>query len=188
MNDRELLERLARAPAGGSELAREFGLTRAAVWKHIQALREAGVEIRARPGQGYAPSTPPDLLDRERILSALPADVAADLADCEVAWQIDSTNAELLRRPATAGLQCLLAEAQTAGRGRRGRSWASPLAAHLYLSLQRRFDGGVAALSGLSIAVGVAAAEALRALGFAQVGLEAAERSRWPAIASSAAY
>jgi len=55
-----------------------------------------------------------------------------------------------------------------------GRTWASPLAAHVYLSLQRRFDGGVAALAGLSIAVGVAAAEALRALGFAEVGL------KWP--------
>ena len=151
-------------------LAREFGLTRAAVWKHIDSLRQAGVEILAQPGQGYALAAPLDLLDPQAIASALPPDVAAGIDACNVAWEIDSTNAELLRRPATAGAQILLAESQTAGRGRRGRQWASPLAAHLYLSLQRRFDGGVAALAGLSIAVGVATAEALRALGFPRSG------------------
>ncbi len=173
MNDRELLARLAHAPCGGSCLAGEFGLTRAAVWKHVQALRNAGVQIQVLPGQGYALVEPLDLLDAVRIRTDL-TPVACVLDTLEVAWEIDSTNAELLRRPATAGVQVLLAERQTAGRGRRGRTWASPLAAHLYLSLQRRFDGGVAALAGLSIAAGVAAAEALRALGFATVGL------KWP--------
>jgi BirA family biotin operon repressor/biotin-[acetyl-CoA-carboxylase] ligase len=174
MNDRDLLVRLARAPCSGSELARESGLTRAAVWKHIQALREAGIAIVARPGTGYALAAPLDLLDATRIRAGLAADAAREIESCEVAWQVDSTNAELLRRRASTGMQVLLAESQTAGRGRRGRAWASPLAAHLYLSLQRRFDGGIAALAGLSIAVGVAAAEALRALGFATVCL------KWP--------
>jgi len=174
MNDRELLVRLAQAPCSGSVLAREFGLTRAAVWKHMHALRSAGIEIRARPGSGYALGTPLDLLDPARVRKDLPVEVATGIDSLEVAWEIDSTNAELLRRTATSGVQVLLAECQSAGRGRRGRAWTSPLAAHLYLSLQRRFDGGVAALAGLSIAVGVAAAEALRALGFAEVGL------KWP--------
>lgn len=173
MNDRELLVRLAHAPCGGNFLAGEFGLTRAAVWKHVQALRNAGVDIKVLPGQGYALVEPLDLLDAARIRDGV-AQVGPGLDALEVAWDIDSTNAELLRRPATVGVQVLLAERQTAGRGRRGRSWASPLAAHVYLSLQRRFDGGVAALAGLSIAVGVAAAEALRALGFVSVGL------KWP--------
>ncbi|HEY2345397.1 MAG TPA: bifunctional biotin--[acetyl-CoA-carboxylase] ligase/biotin operon repressor BirA [Xanthomonadaceae bacterium] len=174
MNARDLLVRLAQGPCSGSVLARESGLTRAAVWKHIRALRTAGVGILAEPGRGYALAAPLDLLDAQRIRAELPADIVAELDACEVAWEIDSTNAELLRRPATAGVQALLAESQSAGRGRRGRPWASPLAAHVYLSMQRRFDGGVAALAGLSIAVGVAAAEALRSLGFAQVGL------KWP--------
>lgn len=173
MNDRELLVRLAHTPCGGSSLAGEFGLTRAAVWKHVQALRSAGVQIQVLPGQGYALVEPLDLLDAACIRADL-TQVSLTLDSLEVAWEIDSTNAELLRRPATGGVQVLIAERQTAGRGRRGRSWKSPLAAHLYLSLQRRFDGGVAALAGLSIAVGVAAAEALRALGFATVGL------KWP--------
>ncbi len=174
MNDRELLQYLARGPCGGSELACVFGVTRAAVWKHIHSLRASGVEIQAQPGSGYALVAPLDLLDASCIHAELPADVAARLDALEVAWDIDSTNAELLRRPASSGVQVLLAERQSAGRGRRGRRWASPLAAHLYVSLQRRFDGGVAALTGLSIAVGVAAAEALHALGFIDVGL------KWP--------
>jgi BirA family biotin operon repressor/biotin-[acetyl-CoA-carboxylase] ligase len=174
MNDRELLVRLAQAPCSGSVLAREFGLTRAAVWKHIHALRSAGIDITAQPGNGYALAAPLDLLDATRMRKDLPAEVAAGIDRLDVAWEIDSTNAELLRRAATSGVQVLLAERQSAGRGRRGRAWASPLAAHLYLSLQRRFDGGVAALAGLSIAVGVAAAEALHGFGFAEVGL------KWP--------
>ncbi|MEO8741620.1 MAG: bifunctional biotin--[acetyl-CoA-carboxylase] ligase/biotin operon repressor BirA [Lysobacteraceae bacterium] len=174
MNDRELLLRLARAPCSGSALAREYGLTRAAVWKHIRSLREAGVEILARPGAGYQLATPLDLLDAAQLRAALPSEVGMEIDALEVAWDIDSTNAELLRRTASIGVQVLLAERQSAGRGRRGRAWASPLAAHVYLSLQRRFDGGVAALSGLSIAIGVAAAETLHALGFDEVGL------KWP--------
>ncbi|KFN51984.1 hypothetical protein N790_13200, partial [Arenimonas malthae CC-JY-1] len=72
------------------------------------------------------------------------------------------------------GTRAWLAERQTAGRGRRGRAWASPLAAHVYLSLSRRFDGGIAALQGLSLAVGVAAVQALHGLGYRDVGL------KWP--------
>lgn len=175
MNDRALLQRLIAAPCSGAQLAAELGLTRAAVWKRIEALRAAGVEIHARPGRGYALAASLELLDAGRIRAMLSAPVRARLGTLEVAWDIDSTHAELQRRGA--GLvdhAVLLAERQSGGRGRRGRRWASPLAAHVYLSLHRRFDGGVAALAGLSLAVGVATAEALHALGFTRVGL------KWP--------
>src|SRR5690606_19019134 len=93
----------------------------------------------------------------------------------DVAWTIDSTSSELLRRrtPPT-GVEVLLAERQTGGRGRLGRAWASPLAANLYLSMARAFDGGLARLGGLGLVAGVAAAEALHALGYATV------RLKWP--------
>jgi BirA family biotin operon repressor/biotin-[acetyl-CoA-carboxylase] ligase len=68
----------------------------------------------------------------------------------------------------------LLAERQTGGRGRRGRAWTSPLAAHVYLTVARRFEGGLARLGGLSLVAGIAACEALRALGHAGVSL------KWP--------
>lgn len=164
--ERALLERLAAGPVSGDLLAREQGLSRAAVWKRIEALRAAGVRVAARPGRGYALEDPLDLLDADAIVGALPAAARRGLAGLEVAWTLDSTNSELLRRPPpAAGAQALLAERQTGGRGRRGRAWASPLAANLYLSLARGFDGGLSRLGGLSLVAGVCAVEAVRALG-----------------------
>lgn len=172
MDDRELLVRLGAGAVSGDALARGAGVTRAAVWKRIQALREAGVEIEARAGQGYVLRRAPDLLDAAALRAALPA--AAGGGTLEVAWSLDSTNSELLRRPPPASSAVLLAERQTAGRGRRGRAWISPLGAQVCLSVRRGFDGGLARLGGLSLVAGVAVAEALRALGFGQVGL------KWP--------
>lgn len=173
MDERALLQRLSVGPASGDDLACASGQTRAAVWKRIQALRGAGLTILASPGRGYALAQPLDLLDAGAIRAGLP--LPALLAAIEVAWSLDSTNSELLRRPSPAGAAAvLLAERQTGGRGRRGRAWESPLAAHLYLSLSRTFAGGLARLGGLSLVAGVVVAEALHALGFGAV------RLKWP--------
>ncbi|MDO5506621.1 MAG: bifunctional biotin--[acetyl-CoA-carboxylase] ligase/biotin operon repressor BirA [Pseudoxanthomonas suwonensis] len=175
MGERALLQALAAGPVSGDALARDAGVTRAAMWKRIQALREAGVAIHARPGQGYRLEQPLQLLDADAIRAALPAAVQAQLASLDVAWSLDSTNAELLRRPVPAsGHAVLLAERQSGGRGRRGRQWISPLAANLYLSVSRRFDGGLARLGGLSLVAGVACAEALQAAGIPGITL------KWP--------
>lgn len=175
MSDRALLARLCRGPASGAELARELGITRSAVWKRIEALRAAGVEVQAQPGRGYALAQPLQLLDAATISAALSPAARAELEALAVLFETDSTNAAALREPAPGrGSRAWLAERQTAGRGRRGREWASPLAAHVYLSLSRRFEGGVAALQGLGLAVAVAAVEALHSLGYSQVGL------KWP--------
>lgn len=170
-----MLTKLTGGPLSGDVLARDAGLTRAAVWKRIQNLRAAGVEIQGRAGDGYHLSTPLDLLDAARIRADMAADTAAGLATLEVAWTLESTNTTLLAQPAPEqGVAVLLAERQTAGRGRRGRQWFSPLGAHIYLSVSRRFTGGLGQLAGLSLAVGVAVTEALRGCGFADVGL------KWP--------
>jgi len=172
--DRALLCRLGQGPVSGDTLAREAGLTRAAVWKRIQALRAAGVRIEARPGLGYTLAEPLDLLDAARIAQAVPPDLRGGIAALDVAWSVDSTSSELLRRGDGGGVQVLLAERQTAGRGRRGRAWASPLAANLYLSLARRFESGLARLGGLSLVAGIAVADALQGLGVAEA------RLKWP--------
>ncbi len=175
MHDRDLLLRLLRGPAGGEALAGEGGLTRAAVWKRIAALRAAGVAIAAQPGKGYALAQPLELLSPDAIRHQLPPDLRAQLVALDVAWSLDSTNSELLRRTTCpVGSTVLLAERQTGGRGRRGRSWASPLAANIYLSLARLFSGGLARLPGLSLIAGIATAEALHASGFTAV------RLKWP--------
>ncbi|RXR06629.1 bifunctional biotin--[acetyl-CoA-carboxylase] ligase/biotin operon repressor BirA [Pseudoxanthomonas composti] len=175
MLDRDLLQRLIQGPASGAALAAACGVSRAAMWKRIEALREAGIEIQAQAGRGYQLATPVELLDQVALRAMLSPAAQAELASLEVAFEIDSTNSALLRAPAPeAGCTVLLAERQSGGRGRRGRSWVSPLAAHLYLSVSRGFGGGLSRLGGLSLAAGVAVAEALRALGVSQVGL------KWP--------
>ena len=175
MSDRALLARLAQGPASGAALASELGISRSAVWKRIEALRAAGVDVQAAPGRGYALAHAPDLLDAAAIQAGLAPATREHLAGLDLRFEIDSTNAEALRQPAPpSGVQAWLAERQTAGRGRRGRPWASPLAAHVYLSLSRRFDAGIGALQGLSLAVGAATAQVLQAMGFHQVGL------KWP--------
>ena len=174
-HERLLLQRLAAGAVSGDLLARDAGLTRAAVWKRIEVLRDAGITIAAVPGRGYRLDQPLDLLDADAIRAALPNVVTTQLASLEIGWSLDSTNSELLRRDLPAqGCAVLLAERQTGGRGRRGRSWSSPLAAHVYLSIGRRFEGGLARLGGLSLVAGIAACEALRELGYAHVGL------KWP--------
>lgn len=174
-HERALLRRLAVGAVSGDVLAREAGLTRAAVWKRIDALREAGIAIQASPGRGYRLDQPLDLLDADEVLGGLGRRAREQLAALDILWSLDSTNSELLRRETPVrGCAVLLAERQTGGRGRRGRAWASPLAAHVYLSIARRFEGGLARLGGLSLVAGVATCEGLRALGFAAVGL------KWP--------
>ncbi|GHA83778.1 bifunctional biotin--[acetyl-CoA-carboxylase] ligase/biotin operon repressor BirA [Cognatilysobacter bugurensis] len=175
LDERALLARLIAGPVSGDALAQETGLTRAAIWKRIAALREAGVPIEARAGRGYRLAAPVDLLDAATILHALPPAARARLSELEVAWSLESTNTALLQAAVPpAGARVLLAERQTGGRGRLGRAWASPLAAHVYLSLARGFSGGLARLGGLSLVAGVAVAQALHALGFVQV------RLKWP--------
>lgn len=166
MNDRDLLATLAAGPTSGEALAARLGISRSAVHKHIEALRDAGIDVDAQAGRGYALREPCELLDAQRIRDALSAPIRTLLAILEVEWIVDSSNSVLLRREGVAdGAEVLLVEGQSGGRGRRGREWRSPLAANLYLSLARRYAGGLARLGGLSLAAGVAVAEALQSLG-----------------------
>ncbi len=175
MNERDLLLHLMASPATGQALSHASGQTRAAVWKRIAALRAAGVDIIAQAGRGYALTRPMELLDADMIRAGLPPSLQPSISTLDIAWSLDSTNSELLRRMTpTEGVAVLLAERQTGGRGRRGRTWASPLAANIYLSLARMFSGGLARLPGLSLVAGVATAEALHSLGYPDV------RLKWP--------
>lgn len=174
--ERALLARLMQGPATGDALALAAGQTRAAVWKRVQGLRDAGIAIDAASGRGYALAGPVDLLDCDAIRTALPVSVQGRIAALEVDWSVDSTNSVLLRAPARADdrMVVLMAERQTAARGRRGRTWVSPLAAHLSVSAARGFSGGLARLGGLSLVAGVATVEALHQLGCVSA------RLKWP--------
>jgi len=108
----------------------------------------------------------------ERALAAFA--VRAPRVQVRVLDACPSTNALLLAEPAGPDPALLAAELQTEGRGRRGRRWISPRGAGLTFSLRRRLACDARRSSGLPLAVGVAAAQALRALGATEVAL------KWP--------
>jgi BirA family biotin operon repressor/biotin-[acetyl-CoA-carboxylase] ligase len=159
----------------GEVLGQALGISRAGVWKHLRALKARGIDICSIPGKGHRLAAPIELLSEAQIRAALAAPALARLGGLELHQHIDSTNSELRRRAAAlpSAFVCL-AEGQSAGRGRYSRAWASPYARNLYLSLLWRFDSGPDALTGLSLAVGVAVLRALRRLGITGVGL------KWP--------
>jgi BirA family biotin operon repressor/biotin-[acetyl-CoA-carboxylase] ligase len=152
----------------GEALAAAAGVTRAAMAKRVEKLREIGLEVEARQGLGYRLARPLERLDGLRLRAAVPA------LRIRVEDVVDSTNRQMLDAPAADDPQLLLAEYQTAGRGRRGRSWQSPFGANLYLSLAWSFPGWPPQLTALPLAVGVACAAAMQAQGLADVQL------KWP--------
>lgn len=153
----------------GEQLGEQLGMSRAAINKHIQTLRDWGVDVFTVPGKGYSLPDPIQLLNEELIKSQIDTGLVAVLP------VIDSTNQYLLDRLETlqSGDACI-AEYQQAGRGRRGRQWFSPFGANLYLSMFWRLEQGPAATVGLSLVIGVVIAEVLRELGAEDV------RVKWP--------
>ncbi|GDX08225.1 bifunctional biotin--[acetyl-CoA-carboxylase] ligase/biotin operon repressor BirA [Buttiauxella sp. A111] len=153
----------------GEQLGEQLGMSRAAINKHIQTLRDWGVDVFTVPGKGYSLPDPIQLLNEKFIKSQIDTGLVAVLP------VIDSTNQYLLDRLETlqSGDACI-AEYQQAGRGRRGRQWFSPFGANLYLSMFWRLEQGPAATVGLSLVIGVVIAEVLRELGAEDV------RVKWP--------
>ena len=153
----------------GEQLGGTLGMSRAAINKHIQTVRDWGVDIFTVPGKGYSLPHPIQLLDEAKIHSMLPA------GRVNVLPVIDSTNQYLLDRigELSSGDACV-AEYQQAGRGRRGRKWFSPFGSNLYLSMYWKLDQGPAAAMGLSLVIGIVMAEVLQRLGAEDV------RVKWP--------
>lgn len=153
----------------GEQLGTAMGMSRAAINKHIQTVRDWGVDIFTVPGKGYSLPYPIQLLEEEKILAMLPA------GGVSVLPVIDSTNQYLMDRigQLNSGDACA-AEYQQAGRGRRGRKWFSPFGSNLYLSMYWKLEQGPAAAMGLSLVIGIVMAEVLHRLGAVDV------RVKWP--------
>jgi len=160
----------------GETLAAELSVTRAAIWKAVEQLRDIGVHLDAQTHKGYRLAPGVSALVPEKISSLLPAETRARLEALVVEWQIESTNTRLLEAlpPRAEFAAVVLAEHQTGGRGRRGRGWVAPPGGAICLSLGWQFPDMPADLSALSLAVGVAVAEALEDLGVGGV------RLKWP--------
>ncbi len=147
----------------GQAMAEAHGVTRAAVWKAIRLLEARGVDVHAVAGKGYRLARPVEWLDRDRVLADMSAPARDRIEGLELLRTTESTNNELLAvatPPAGRGRVCL-AEFQTRGRGRHGRPWYSPPGAGLCFSVGWCFDLPPQRLSSLSLAAGVAVAEAL---------------------------
>jgi len=160
----------------GEQLAQTLGLSRAAVWKQIRRARSYGLGVDAVRGRGYRLRQPLELLDHDQILRGLGGDLRRRVQRLDVFAELESTNSYLCggAKAAPGQLTVCLAEYQTGGRGRRGRSWQMPFGGGLSLSVGWLFPMQPPDLAALALAVGVVARRVL----IERTGL--AVQIKWP--------
>ena len=161
----------------GTDLGKKLGITRAAVCKNVHQLAQSGLEVHRVTGRGYKLEAPLTLLDRARLLKLL-GNRAVEIRDrLHLMDEVGSTNrylgSQVTERSDINGATCV-AECQSGGRGRRGRSWVATPYCNLMLSMAWKFSGGPSLVSGLSLAAGVAVVRALQEYGISGIGL------KWP--------
>jgi BirA family transcriptional regulator, biotin operon repressor / biotin---[acetyl-CoA-carboxylase] ligase len=153
----------------GEKIGELLGVSRTSVNNYIKGLQEIGLDIYKVSGRGYQSATVIELLDEQKICQLCGQE------NIKVEQIVDSTNQYLLDRiPHLENGQTCIAEYQLAGRGRRGRTWVSPFASHLYFSFYWRFESGLDKVSGLSLLVGIAVVNSLEKMGIQGVSL------KWP--------
>lgn len=158
----------------GEELARSLGLSRTAVWKHIDALRQQGYAVEAVPRLGYRLAAIPDLVTPDEVFRGLDTRVLGRWI--EYRESVGSTNElakQLARQGAPEGL-VVLANEQTAGKGRLGRGWASPPGVGIWMSVVLRPEIPPYETPRLTLAAAVAVAHAIRQVAGVEAGI------KWP--------
>ncbi len=169
-----LLVKNATVVVPGPKIASEIGVSRSTVWEWIEMLRTLGVAIKGHPRHGYQLEKLPDIL--------VPSLVRAEIPHAEIGHKIihyfrtESTNSVALQLDAENGPHgtVVIAEEQTAGRGRLGRNWYSERSSGIYVSILLRPPLSPAAAPILTLLAGVAAQHAVRSA----IGLSA--DIRWP--------
>jgi len=164
-----------KAFVSGEFLSHELALSRSSVSNHIKALNALGLDIYSVKGRGYKLAKSVDLLSQSHIQAELPSYPHLHAPKVMVDNIVGSTNdvVKQLGDKLPQGSVCL-AEAQTKGRGRRGKAWVSPFGASIYLSMVWRFDSGYQSMAGLSLLVGLAVNRALIRTGVKDC------RLKWP--------
>ena len=149
----------------GSDLGRALGVSRSAVWKSLGRLSHYGLAIESVKGKGYRLFSALDLFDQGVVYSKLGSELAGRVS-VDILPQVESTNSVMAERLPSQALTygVLLAEMQTKGRGRRGRSWVSPFGKNIYMSLGFELAGGPECLAGLSLVAGLSVARAINLL------------------------
>ncbi|MEW6431015.1 MAG: biotin--[acetyl-CoA-carboxylase] ligase [Myxococcota bacterium] len=149
----------------GAALSDKLGLSRTAVWKHVERLRELGYRIDAQPARGYRLVEVPDRLTALELLPLLATrELGRTVHHFESTESTNRVAFELAQDGAFHG-EVVIAEAQTAGKGRRGRSWSSPPGKNLYCSVILRPEIPPARAPELTLVAAVALAETLREAG-----------------------
>lgn len=171
-----ILELLRRQEGflSGEDIGRELSITRAAVWKGIKKLREEGYEIEAVTNRGYRLTNPETMYNKRELEQGLKTKTMGQTI--YFYEETDTTNnraRELALEGASEGT-LVVAEKQTAGRGRRGKVWESPLGTGIWMSLVLRPQIAPAEASVLTLLCGLATAEAIEA----ETGLSAG--IKWP--------
>ncbi len=157
----DLLAKNATVVVSGTRLAAELRVPQSTLWGWINRLRSMGVEVRGLPGRGYQLAKMPDVLTPQAIRHRL----HRGQFGCRIHhhYKIDSTMNEAARLAAAGAPHgtLVVAEEQTAGRGRFGRSWFSERTAGIYFTLILRPSLSPAAAPVLTLWAGVALAEVL---------------------------
>jgi BirA family biotin operon repressor/biotin-[acetyl-CoA-carboxylase] ligase len=173
----QVFEQLAdRRFHSGEALARALGVSRSAVWKAVATLRDLGVTLNAVRNRGYRLTHGGEPLDPVKIRERLTREAREHAVSIDATWSIASTNTALLERanPRAGTTEVLLAEYQSAGRGRRGRVWLAPPGGAVCLSMSWTFSAVPQDLAALGLVIGVCALRALREYGVGEVTL------KWP--------
>tara|TARA_R100000306_G_scaffold239_2_gene496 strand:- start:1724 stop:2848 length:1125 start_codon:yes stop_codon:yes gene_type:complete len=176
-------------PVSGRVIGEEIGVSRTSVSNWVSQLADYGITVNSQAGVGYCLPRPLGLLQPD-VVQRRVGQTMHRVFQLEILESVDSTNiralealqaylggratADLVYEATVSKFAVAVAEYQTSGRGRRGRSWVSPFAANINLSLAVRVNQALGSLSGLSLAIGMAIVQVLRRYGFSEVGL------KWP--------
>lgn len=155
----------------GTSLGTQLGMTRTAVWKLIKKLQLHGIVIKVDKAKGYAFTTPLKLFNKQAII----ADLVAPEWGLHIFESIPSTN-NFLNHACKEDKQICLTEYQTAGRGRLVRSWHSPFAQNICLSVSYLFTKDISDLGGLSLAVALWVCRAIESI----YALPVPIKLKWP--------
>lgn len=146
----------------GEDLSKKLGISRSAIWKNINLLREKGYTIESVTNRGYKLISCPDLLSEEEIGSYLQTQfIGKKIYYFET---IDSTNEEAKRQAANGAPNgsMILSETQTGGKGRLGRKWSSSPGDGIYFSLLLRPNDSPSEISNITLLSGLAVCNGIR--------------------------
>jgi len=175
MDVRSLVNQLSDgAFHSGSSLGASLGVSRAAIWKALGRLSEFNLDIETVKGKGYRLRGGIDLLNFDEILEEIPF-CYQEKININLLLSTESTNSWLMsKKDPSKKFEICISEMQKGGKGRRGKVWVSPFGKNIYLSIAFDLQGGVEALNGLSLVIGLAVIRVLKKLGLAEAVL------KWP--------